>query len=158
MKITIIIALVFFVCALLYFTGKKSAYSEIVIDADISEVWEVLTDMENYTNWNPVMSLKQGNFQEGEKVVYNFVQDAENTYDVPVKVLKIETEKLINQKGGYPFILTYNHKYILENLGEQTKVIIDEEYRGIGVNFWNPQKVENAYQRINEALKVEMEK
>ena len=46
---------------------------------------------------------------------------------------------------------------MLEPTGNSTKVIIHEDYRGIGVNFWNPQPVEEAYKELNIALKNRVE-
>ena len=142
---------------ILILTGRKSVRSEIIIESTPENVWKVLTEMNKYPEWNPTMQIVSGTLKEGNKVTYKFTQDTDNSYDIPVMVKQIEPNKLLNQTGGYPFILAYNHKYILEPEGNSTKVIIHEGYRGVGVNFWNPKPVEQAYIRLNKALKARVE-
>ena len=142
---------------ILIFTGNKSVHHEISINAAPEKVWNVLFGMDEYPNWNPVMELIEGSVQEGNKVKYKFIQDESTTSEIGATVAQVVPNKLLNQKGGIPLVLTFNHKYMLESTGNSTKVIIHEDYSGIGVNFWNPQAVEEAYQRLNEALKGRVE-
>ena len=139
---------------------KKSVRDVVIINTDQKKVWNVLLNVEDYERWNPTMKYLKGKMQEGKKITYQFSESQQKKYNVSAKVLKIEENKLLNQKGGVPFILTFNHKYILEPVeGEKskTKCIIHEEYRGIGVLFWNPNSVLMAYQKLNKALKDNVE-
>lgn len=145
------------IIVVLLFTGRKSVHSEIVISAQPKDVWQVLMDKENYREWNPVLIPLTGELKEGEKVRYEFNQDENTKSEMTSKVLKIEARKLLNQGGGIPGALTFNHKYILRNVVNGTQVIIHEDYQGIGVNFWNPAPVEEAYELLNEALKSRTE-
>lgn len=117
----------------------------------------MLFDMEGYSSWNPVMELLEGVVQEGEKVKYRFTQDEGSSSDIGATVVNVVPGKLLNQKGGVPLVLTFDHRYELEQVGDSTKVVIHEEYRGVMVNFWNPKAVEKAYGRLNEALKERVE-
>jgi hypothetical protein len=154
MKWTIAIIVILTLTLLtLYLVGKKSVRSEIIINANTKNVWKVLMNTEKYSEWNPTMKVIEGKLQEEEKVLYQFTQDEKNQYEISAVVHKIEPEKLLNQKGGIPFILTYNPQYIFEPQGEKTKVIITEEYQGIYVPFWNPEPVQKAYEKLNTALK-----
>ena len=145
------------VIIILIFTGRKSVHHEITIEAPSQKVWETLINMSEYPNWNPVMKLIDGEIKEGCKVKYQFIQDADNISEIPASVIQIVPKELLNQKGGLPLILTFNHKYILESSGNSTRVTIHEDYRGIGVNFWNPKPLEEAYARLNFALKKRLE-
>jgi len=145
------------ILVILVFTGNKSVQHEITIKASPDKVWSVLTQMEGYPKWNPVMELIDGTVQEGNKVKYRFTQDEKSISEISASVVQIIPKKLLNQKGGIPLLLTFNHRYMLEPLGNSTKIIIHEDYRGIGVNFWNPQPVEDAYKRLNIALKNRVE-
>ena len=73
--------------------------------------------------------------------------------EIEAEVIKIEEEKELNQYGGMWGILTFDHKYILEPVEGGTRVTQHEEYRGIGVLFWDASWVEPAYGRVNEALR-----
>ena len=149
---TIIVLLV-----ILVLTGRKSVHHEIVIQASPATVWQVLVDTDQYHQWNPTMELLEGKIKEGNKVKYRFTQDETNSSEINAQVIVVDPPNLLNQKGGIPLILTFNHRYTLEQMDENTKVIIHENYRGIGVNFWNPAPVEAAYGRLNEALKIRVE-
>lgn len=153
--ITLIVLLLLSV--ILYITGHKSVHQEIIINASPEEVWDVLTDTENYKDWNPVMELIEGSLEEGSLVKYRFTQDEQNVMEIPSSVKKVVPNELLNQGGGMPVFLTFNHKYILEKVSEGTKVTIHEDYAGFYVNFWNPEPVEAAYGRLNEALKQRVE-
>lgn len=154
----IIIATLVVVFLILYFLGKKSVHHEISINASPQKVWEVLTNMNDYDEWNPTMKLVNGEVKVGNKVTYQFTQDENNISEIPATVKKIIPNKLLNQSGGIPLVLTYNHQYILEPENSGTKVTIHEDYNGIGVNFWNPKPVQLAYERLNKALKERAEK
>ena len=145
------------VLIILVFTGNKSVHHEITINAAPKKVWNILFEMDEYPNWNPVMELIEGTVQEGNKVKYKFTQDENTTSEIGSTVFQVIPNRLLNQKGGIPIVLTFNHKYMLESTGNYTRVIIHEDYRGIGVNFWNPQPVEEAYKRLNIALKNRVE-
>lgn len=142
---------------ILYGTGRKSVYDEIIIKASRQKVWEVLTETKSYPEWNPTMLVLEGELILGNKIKYQFTQYAENKSEIQAKVVKIEPNKLLNQKGGITGILTYNHTYTLRPEGQGTKVIIHEVYKGIGVNFWDSKPVEEAYAKLNEALKQRVE-
>lgn len=156
-KFLIILLVVLLILVILNFTGKKSVHHEIVINASPKKVWQVLRNTNAYPEWNPTMQLVKGNINVGNNIIYKFTQNPNTSYEVPITVKQIIPNKLLNQAGGYLFILTYNHKYILEPQGNTTKVIINENYNGIGVNFWNPKPVEKAYRMLNEALKKRVE-
>lgn len=156
MFITIILAIIALL-AILVITGKKSVHSELIVEAEAGQVWTILIDMAGYAEWNPTMQLVEGEVAEGNQVTYQFTQDEDNISNIAAQVVSVVPNELLNQKGGIPLILTFNHRYVLEAQGEQTKVIIHEDYAGIGVNFWNPAPVEAAYERLNQALKSRAE-
>lgn len=156
-KFLIVLLVIVIILVILIFTGRKSVRHELVINASPEKVWQVLTNTDAYAEWNPTMQLVKGEVKVGNSVTYKFTQNANTSYDVPITVKQIIPNKLLNQKGGTPLILTYDHKYTLIPEGDKTKVIISEDYSGIGVNFWNPEPVGKAYGTLNEALKRKVE-
>lgn len=138
--------------------AHKSVHSEKEIQASPEIVWKVLTETDQYPEWNPVMKVLGGSIQEGQKVNYQFTQDEQNVSEISAKVEQVLLEELLNQRGGIPLVLTFDHKYQLEPAGSATKMTIHEDYRGIAVLFWNPKPVEEAYERLNTALKERAEK
>lgn len=152
-KLFIILLVIVFILVMLYFLGSKSVHHETIINASPEKVWQVLLETNDYDSWNPVMKLLEGEVIEGNSVKYRFAQSADNNYDIASTVKKIIPNKLLNQGGGMPLILTFDHKYILEPYENGTKLTIHEDYKGIGVNFWNPAPVQDAYEILNGAIK-----
>ena len=156
-KWTIALLVILLVLIILYVVGKKSAHTEIIIQAPPQKVWTSLTDISLVKEWNEILIPVEGVLKEGNKITYEFYQEPSNKAVMSATVVKMVPDKLINQKGGIPGVLTFNHKYMLEPYEGGTKVTIHEEYRGIMVPFWNPAPVEAAYSRLLEALKSEVE-
>ncbi len=149
--IPLIIVVVLVVLLLL---GRKSVRTQITIQASPEEVWAVLTDVPRIGEWNNVLIPVKGELEEGSKVTYEFYQDEGGTAAVmDAKVRCLTPSELINQAGGMPGILTFDHSYRLSGDGDSTTVEIFEEYRGVMVPFWNPHPVEKAYERLLSLLR-----
>ena len=133
--------------------GCGTVHTEIVIPASTEQVWSILTDVAGYKAWNPVLIPVEGELREGEKLTYQMIQPDGKQSEVKAKVIKRENGKLLNQFGGIPGILTFNHKWLLEPVDGKTRVTQHEEYRGVWVWFWDYSWVEPAYQKANEALR-----
>ena len=156
-KLLLILLVIIAILVILYFLGRKSVHQEIRINASPEKVWSVLVNTDAYDSWNPVMKLLEGTVKEGNKVKYRFTQDAENISEIPSNVKKVMPNQLLNQGGGLPFIITFDHQYILEEINEATKLTIHEDYSGLWVNFWNSAPVEAAYGRLGKAIKKRVE-
>lgn len=152
----LIVLLLLLGLVILYLVGNKSVRAEIIIDSKPADVWNVLIDVESHKEWNSVLIPNNGDFVEGTRIEYQFIQDETTTSIIPSKVRNIVKNQLLNQAGGMPGILTFNHKYILEEINGNTRLIIIEQYRGIGVPFWNPAPVQKAYERLAQDLKKYM--
>lgn len=152
------LAIIIIILIVLVFTGRKSVQAEVLINGSAEEVWQVLTDLSKVKEWNKVLIPVDGQLEVGNQVTYEFYQDEGGKAALMDAVVqRIETDKLINQKGGMTGILTFNHHYLINESGATTTVKITEEYRGIMVNFWNPQPVEKAYKRLLISLKEKVE-
>jgi hypothetical protein len=150
-----LVSILLLVCLilLLYFLGRKSVHTEITISADPEKIWSVLTDAKGYKEWNPVIVPIEGEFREGEKIKNQMKQPDGKQSVLESTVKKMIKQKEMNQYGGIPGVLTFDHKYLLEPVDGATRVTQHEEYRGIGVLFWDASWVEPAYRKVNEALK-----
>lgn len=153
-KWIIALALIVVVLVVLYLMGHKSVHAELVISAEPEEIWSVLMDKDRYREWNPILIPVEGDLREGEKLQYQMISPDGKETLVATKVVKLLKHRELNQYGGIPGVLTFDHQWILEPVANGTKVIQHEEYRGIGVPFWDPGWVETAYHKSLEALKT----
>jgi hypothetical protein len=137
----------------LVFLSCKAVHTEITIPAEPEIIWSVLTDASGYKAWNPVLVPIEGDLREGEKLKYQMTQPDGKQSEVMARVKKMVELKELNQSGGIPGILTFDHKWLLDPVDEGTRVTQHEEYRGIWVWFWDAGWVEPAYRKANEALR-----
>ena len=139
---------------LLLILGRKSVRTEIDIEAPPSLVWQVLTNTSEAKSWNAVLIPVKGELVEGGRLIYSFRQEeGGETVQMDASVKSMRKNELINQTGGLPLVLSFNHSFVLKEIPQGTKVIIHEKYRGIMVPFWNPAPVEKAYARLLNSLK-----
>lgn len=154
MRVFLLLGALALAVTIMALTGKKSVHTEIVIPGTPQEIWRIITDPAGYQAWNPILVQAQGSYQEGETISYQMRDESGKDTAVKSKVVSIEPNAHLNQFGGMRGILTFDHHWRLTPQGEGTKVEQFENYRGIGVWFWDPAGVHRLYQRANEALKA----
>ena len=133
--------------------GQRVVHTEIEIPAPPAEVWAVLSDAAGYAEWNPVIVRVEGEYREGASLSNTVRESPDKESVMTSKVIRFAPERELNQFGGVRGILTFDHQWLLEPIDGGTRVVQHEEYRGIGVWFWDAGWVEPAYSRANEALK-----
>ncbi|MEM8898698.1 MAG: SRPBCC family protein [Bacteroidota bacterium] len=156
-KVLMILSVFLLLGLILAVMGHKHVHHEIMIAASPEEVWAVIIDTDLYAEWNPAITVKKGDLIEGETILYDFKQNEDKSYDILATVKEMKEGQLLNQVGGRVGLLTFDHKYMLESVKNSTKVTIHEEYRGIGVHFWDPAPLEVVYGQVNTALKRRIE-
>ncbi len=132
---------------------EKSAHAEIIIEASPDLVWSVLMDEKSYPDWNNVLFPATGKIKEGNVLDYKLITPAGEEIDIDMKVKALIPRKLLNQQGGVPGVFTYNHRYILHEKGKNTRVVIHEDFRGIGVLFIDLTWLQPAYAELNHSLR-----
>ncbi len=154
--VALIAAMIGVIVMALALFGHKVVHTEIVIPAPPAEVWAVLTDAPRYEEWNPVLVRVEGAYREGAELT-NLVREPSGKESVMTStVIRMTDERELNQFGGIRGLLTFDHQWLLEPVDGGTRVIQHEEYRGLGVWFWDASWVEPAYSKANEALRGRM--
>ena len=136
---------------------NKSVKAELTIDAPVHEVWSVIMDGASYVEWNPILVDVQGDFAEGATMHVSMKTSDGGVTPVTPVVKKLIVNQELNQFGGMRGVLTYDHHWYLEQTDAGTKVTQFEEYRGIGVLFWDPGWVQDAYMQGLIALQKRLE-
>ena len=156
-KWIILVGLLLITLVALALLAQKSVRADLTIHADPEQVWSVLTDPDSYRDWNPILVSVEGAFVEGQVVTVEMRNPDDTVTVVTPRVKKVVPNAELNQVGGIPGVLTFDHTWRLEAVDGGTRVTQFEEYRGIGVLFWDPAWVEAAYRRANENLKLRIE-
>ena len=153
-KLAMVIALILVTIVLLALFARKTVTAEVTIEASPEDVWAVLTDPTSYSEWNPILVAVEGTFEEGATMAVDMRNPDGSITAMTPRVKELVPGSKLNQFGGIPGVLTYDHTWSLESVDGGTRVVQFEEYRGIGVLFWNPASVEAAYNEANANLKA----
>jgi len=141
----------------------KKIKTEIIIDKDVSTVWKVLTDFENYPNWNPFVRSVQGGKSVGEQLKVACKQPNGKMIKFKPTILNFDQDKEFRWKGklGIKGIFDGQHYFRLEKLSDnQTNFIHGEDMSGILISVLGSKldKMNISFEAMNQALKKECEK
>lgn len=141
----------------------KIIETKIMINADISAVWNVLMDFEKYPNWNPFIKSIKGEQKVGEKLTVSIKPPDGNGMTFKPKILIVEPNKEFRWKGklGINGIFDGEHYFMLELIEKnRTRFIHGEIFSGILVLLMGKmlEKTNKGFQLMNEALKKQCEK
>lgn len=109
----------------------KENRNEIVINASPEQVWQVLTDLERYSEWNPLLYRASGKVELGETVVVDAKTAAKNM-NFKCKVTKVEPIKGFAWKFHviHPILFRGVHAFRIEPIDHERVKFIDTE------SFW----------------------
>ncbi|WMX14303.1 SRPBCC domain-containing protein [Aureispira sp. CCB-E] len=135
----------------------KSCHTEVIINAPVSKVWDILLDVERYPIWNPSILKTWGTLKEGRLI---FAHVAPLQAIVPIQITSLKKEKELIWKGTLlsPSIIKGAHYYRLQALDkEQTLLQHGEEFTGSMSRFIPSlmlSKLKASYQYHNQKLKI----
>ena len=138
--------------------GCSDISTQIVIPASPVEVWKVLVDTKGYQDWNPTWRPKEGSLQQGAYIKYDYTQPGEDSIEMRFIVRKSVRPEVIEQSAGTSGLFTNEHRWVLEEVEDGTRVTQMESFSGILVLFSDLSWVEGAYRSVNEGLKGEVMK
>lgn len=141
----------------------KNIQTDIVINADISTVWNVLLDFERHQSWNPFIKSIKGEQRVGKKLTVSIKPPDGKGMTFKPKILIVEPNKEFRWKGklGINGVFDGEHYFILELLNKnQTKFIHGEIFSGILVSLMGNmlEKTKEGFQLMNVAIEKECEK
>ena len=141
----------------------KELRAEITINAPAEQIWETLTGLESFQEWNPFMRRASGDVQVGEKLNVYLKPPGGMGMSFKPRVLKVEPNREFRWLGhlGIPGIFGGEHIFEIEPDGESScRFIQSEEFRGVLVPlmlllFGNSTK--RGFEEMNQALKGRVE-
>jgi hypothetical protein len=106
----------------------KELRTEIEIQAMPEKVWQVLTALDKYPEWNPFLHRAIGKAQMGEKVDIT-VRSGSKEMTLHCTVVKVEPNKELRWKYsvGLPVLFSGEHSFIIEQVADNLIRFIDRE-------------------------------
>lgn len=139
----------------------KEIKTEIVIQATPEKIWSILTDFENYPNWNPFINTIEGNATIGDKIKVSIHPPGGKKMTFrPIVITKIDKKELSwRGKLLVSGLFDGEHKFeLIDNKDGTVTFIQSEKFKGLFVWMFNPKKTEDGFNRMNEKLKELAEK
>ncbi|HFK5509822.1 TPA: SRPBCC family protein [Elizabethkingia anophelis] len=139
-----------------YTVMAKEIKTEIVIQAAPEKIWKILTDFENYPQWNPFIVSVTGDVENGNKIVVSIKPpDRKVMIFKPIILTRINNKELSWQgKLLFKGLFDGKHKFELIDNGDGTTTFIQsEKFSGIFVWLFNPRNTKKGFNEMNQKLK-----
>jgi hypothetical protein len=143
---------------------SKNLVSEIDISASPSQVWEVLSDLPAYQEWNPFILRADGAAEVGTRLTLRMQPVGGRVSTLHPTVLEVQPGSRLRWLGrvGVPGVLDAEHPLTIEPLDDGgSRLRQDEEFRGVLVPFLARSLDRGtlpAFHAMNAALKERAEK
>ncbi|MEU9201030.1 SRPBCC domain-containing protein [Streptomyces sp. NPDC048332] len=116
--------------------------TSIEIEASSDEVWQVLTDLPAYPQWNPFMTsievTSQGHRLEEGATLRNVMHDRTGDSVFTPEVLTLEPGRELRWLGrmGPGWIADGEHRFVIEEIGDgRVRLTQSEAFTGVAVPF-----------------------
>lgn len=140
----------------------KTIETEIQINAKPQQIWEILTDLDKYREWNPFIKSIKGEIIEGKKL--EVLISPPNTKEMTFKptVLSAKTNSEFRWLGHFlfPGIFDGEHIFTIEGNENGSLLVQKEIFKGLLVPIvWSNMKknTKTGFELMNKALKQRAE-
>lgn len=133
--------------------------TDILINATPSKVWAILTNFDNYPNWNPFIKSITGQVAVGNKITAQIQPPNSSKMTFTPKVLAFETNKEFRWLGHLLFAGLFDgeHKFeLIDNQNGTTTFIQTESFKGMLVPLFKKTlntNTTNGFNLMNQKLK-----
>ena len=141
----------------------KEVRTEIAINAPAEKIWKVLTNFNDYPNWNPFLRWLQGKVQVGNKIAVRITPPGSSAMTFKPKVLRFSANKEFRWLGHliFPGLFDGEHIFELQDNGNGTTTFIQrEQFRGVLIPFFNKMldvNTKQGFEEMNRKLKERVE-
>jgi hypothetical protein len=134
----------------------KNIQTEILINTDITKVWDVLMNFDNYPKWNPFITSISGERKLGSRLTVSIKPPGGKGMTFKPRVLAFEINKELRWLGHLLFTGFFDgeHKFeLIDNGNGTTTFKQSEKFNGIFVGLLNLENTQKGFEAMNEKLK-----
>ena len=137
--------------------------TEIEIDATPRVVWDVLTDLDGYADWNPLITEASGTVAVGEKLTNRFESPGGRAATFHPRVTVVDAERVFEWVGrlGFSALFEGRHRFELEATTDGTHLTHSEVFSGVATPLLMRKsaylQVVEGFKALNNALKARAE-
>ncbi len=142
---------------------RHELHTEIEIGADPETVWAVLTDLGNYSNWNPFIVEAAGSVAVGQRLTNRLQPPGGKAMTFKPTVTVVEPERVFEWLGrlGVPGVFDGRHRFELHATADgRTRLVHGERFQGLAVRLFKGSLETDTlagFEAMNEALKARVE-
>lgn len=138
----------------------REVHTEIEIDAPASVVWDILTDFEDYPNWNPFIKEILGDQIVGAQIEVFIKPPNSNGLRFKPKIVIYKPEEELKWLGSLwiPKLFDGEHSLIIKKIDESKVLFVQkEEFNGLLVPLVSGmlKDTDSGFKLMNQALKRE---
>jgi hypothetical protein len=134
----------------------KNIQTEILINTDITKVWDILMNFDNYPKWNPFITSISGEPKLGSRLTVSIKPPGGKGMTFKPRVLAFEINKELRWLGHLLFTVFFDgeHKFeLIDNGNGTTSFKQSEKFKGIFVGLLNLENTQKGFEAMNEKLK-----
>jgi hypothetical protein len=133
------------------------------INASASRVWQVLTDLERYAEWNPQIPSASGRLEVGQRIRLRLALPARPTLDLSAIIEEVQPDRLLTWRGYVvrPSLFEGYRKFAIQPIdGGRSSVTHVEDIHGVFGPLFSVlmgAAVAKSQQMLNAALRARAE-
>ena len=136
----------------------RELQASIEIDAPTERVWDVLSDLSRYEEWNPFMTQAAGELVEGAKLAIRIQPPGGRQMEFRPTVLEVQPRRSVRWLGRFilPGIFDGEHTLAVEPVGDSAARFTQRErFSGVLTAFAGKlfNRTQAGFEAMNEALK-----
>lgn len=100
--------------------------TKIEIDASAERVWKVLTDINAFPQWNPMIRRAKGEVRPGVRLTVRFQPEGSRGYTFTPKLMVVETNRQLRWLGypRMPKLIDTEHYWTIERLTNEKTLLM----------------------------------
>src|SRR3712207_6521883 len=116
---------------------SKRLSARVDIQAAPERVWEVLTDLAGYPEWNPFIVRALGVVAPGRRLTLTMQPVGGRAMTLRPRLVVVASGRELRWRGvlGVPGLMDAEHTFLLQPLAHGTRLIQQETFRGVLVPF-----------------------
>ena len=133
---------------------KNEIVTEALLPAKPEQVWQVLTDGPQYSDWNPFIVNVEGRFEKGQRLTNTMKPQPNKQMVFTPEVIEAKVNEELRWVGrlAIPGIFDGEHYFILETHEGRTRFIHGEKFSGFALWFINTDQYLENFKAMNIAL------
>jgi hypothetical protein len=141
---------------------KHRLHAEVDIEATPKTVWQILADLERYSEWNPFVVSSHGTVAVGERLVNRLQPPGGKARTFKPTVTIVEAGETLEWLGhlGFRNLFDGRHRFDLSATPTGTRFTQSEEFSGVLVRFMRRSldgDTLRGFEAMNAALKTRAE-